>query len=92
LLLLDEPLNNVDVRTQARIFDSLDQLALEGKALLVSTHDLGTLRTEFSRAAFIDRTILADGPVTDTINPELIAHAYGISPHVCPPELLELWR
>jgi ABC-type Mn2+/Zn2+ transport system ATPase subunit len=84
LLLLDEPLNNVDVRTQAVIFDNLDRLALDGKSILVSTHDLGTLQAEFSRVVFLDRTVIADGPVAEVLSPELLARAYGIAPHVCP--------
>ncbi len=88
LLLLDEPLNNVDVKTQAIIFDILDQLALKGKAILVSTHDLGSLQKEFQRAIFIDRSVVADGTVAQVVNMEMLAHAYGFSPHICPPELL----
>lgn len=88
LLLLDEPLNNVDVRTQAMIFDILDRLAMQGKAVLVSTHDLGTLHQEFHRAIFLDHTIVADGSAAEILKPELLARAYGIAPHVCPPELL----
>lgn len=88
LLLLDEPLNNVDVRTQAQIFDTLDRLALDGRAILVSTHDLGSLQSEFQRALFLDRTLIADGPVGDVLRPDLLARAYNIDPHVCPPELL----
>lgn len=90
LLLLDEPLNNVDVRTQSQIFDALDHLALAGRTILVSTHDLGSLRSEFRRAIFLDGTVLADGPVGEVLQPELLARAYNIAPHRCPPELLEL--
>lgn len=88
LLLLDEPLNNVDVQTQGLIFDILDRLALEGKTILVSTHDLGSLQEEFDRALFLDRCLMADGPVDEVLRPALLARAYGIDPHVCPPELL----
>jgi ABC-type Mn2+/Zn2+ transport system ATPase subunit len=88
LLLLDEPLNNVDVKTQAMIFDILDELAIQGKTILVSTHDLGTLQKEFHRAIFIDRSVVADGAVAEVVNMEMLARAYGFSPHVCPPELM----
>ncbi|MGB0387185.1 MAG: metal ABC transporter ATP-binding protein [Ardenticatenaceae bacterium] len=88
LLLLDEPLNNVDVKTQAMIFDILDELAVKGKAILVSTHDLGSLQKEFQRAIFIDRSVVADGTVAQVVNMEMLAGAYGFSPHICPPELL----
>ena len=89
LLLLDEPLNNVDVKTQAMIFDILDDLAMQGKTILVCTHDLGTLQKEFHRAIFLDRSVVADGAVANVINMEMLARAYGFSPHVCPPELMK---
>lgn len=90
LLLLDEPLNNVDVKTQAMIFDILDELAMRGKTILVSTHDLGSLQKEFHRAIFIDGSVVADGAVADVINMDRLAQAYGFSPHVCPPELMNV--
>ena len=69
------------------IFDILDQLAVKGKAILVCTHDLGSLQKEFQRAIFIDRSVVADGPVAQVVNMEMLAGAYGFSPHICPPEL-----
>ena len=81
LLLLDEPLNHVDVATQELIYHVLEALSKKGRAVLVSTHDLGMLTVHFSRAVFLDRRIIADGPVDEVITPETIAQSYGFTFH-----------
>ncbi|MFW5850343.1 MAG: metal ABC transporter ATP-binding protein [Spirochaetota bacterium] len=81
LLLLDEPLNHVDLTTQELIFHTIEDLCSKGKAAIVSTHDLGILDVHFSRALFLDRSIIADGPVGEVLTAENIAHAYGFRFH-----------
>ncbi len=81
LLLLDEPLNHVDVATQELIFHVLEELCSEGKTAVVSTHDLGILKVHFSRALFLDRRIIADGPVAEVLTAKNIAQAYGFEFH-----------
>jgi ABC-type Mn2+/Zn2+ transport system ATPase subunit len=81
LLLLDEPLNHVDVATQELIYHVLEKLSTTGRAVIVSTHDLGMLTVHFSRAVFLDKRVIADGPVAEVITPETIAHAYGFEFH-----------
>lgn len=81
LMLMDEPLNHVDISTQELIFHTLERLTSEGKAAIVSTHDLGMLTVHFSRAVFLDHRVIADGPVRDVLTPETIAKAYGFEFH-----------
>ena len=81
MLLLDEPLNHVDISTQELIFHTLERLTADGKAVMVSTHDLGVLTLHFTRAVFIDRRIIADGDVNEVMNPETVAEAYGFEFH-----------
>ncbi|MFW5683905.1 MAG: metal ABC transporter ATP-binding protein [Spirochaetota bacterium] len=81
LLLLDEPLNHVDISTQELIFHTLEDLCGKGKTAIVSTHDLGILDVHFSRALFIDGEIIADGPVSEVLTAETIARAYGFEFH-----------
>jgi manganese/zinc/iron transport system ATP- binding protein len=56
LLLLDEPLNAVDVNTRYIIADVLKQLKQENKTVVAATHDLGRLEADFDGALY-----LADG-------------------------------
>ncbi len=81
LLLLDEPLNHVDIATQELIFHTLERLTADGKTVMVSTHDLGVLTVHFTRAVFLDRRIIADGDVKEVMTPETIAEAYGFEFH-----------
>jgi ABC-type Mn2+/Zn2+ transport system ATPase subunit len=53
LLLLDEPLNAVDVATRAIITHVLNELKERGKTVIVATHDLGRLETEYDSAVYL---------------------------------------
>lgn len=81
LMLLDEPLNHVDITTQELIFHTLERLTASGKAVIVSTHDLGVLTVHFTRAVFLDKKIIADGPPEEVLTPQTIAKAYGFEFH-----------
>lgn len=81
LFLLDEPLNHVDLNSQELIFHTLERLTAEGKTSIVSTHDLGVLTVHFTRAVFLDKQIIADGPPVEVLTPQTIASAYGFEYH-----------
>ncbi|MDC7227018.1 MAG: metal ABC transporter ATP-binding protein [Spirochaetales bacterium] len=82
LMLLDEPLNHVDIKTQELIFHTLEKITVQDKkAVIVSTHDLGVLTVHFSRAIFLDKKIIADGTPKDVLTPDTIAKAYGFEFH-----------
>ena len=53
LLLLDEPLNAVDTETREVVALVLADLKRQGKTLLVATHDLGRLETDFDGAIYL---------------------------------------
>ena len=53
LLLLDEPLNAVDVETRAIIARVLDDLKAQQKTVLIATHDLGRLESDFDGALYL---------------------------------------
>ena len=79
LLLLDEPLNHTDISTQELIFHTLEDLTEKGKAVLVSTHDLGVLTVHFSRTIFLDRKLVADGKPEDVLIPRDNFHGLWLS-------------
>jgi ABC-type Mn2+/Zn2+ transport system ATPase subunit len=81
LLLLDEPLNNLDVPTQELIYGVLDDQAAQGRTLIVSTHDLGVLPLHFTRAIFLDRHVVVDGPVKEVLTARTLLRAYGVHLH-----------
>lgn len=81
LLLLDEPLNHVDIATQELMFHTIEKICKQGKSVLVSTHDLGILTVHFSRVLFLDKTIIGDGDAKEVLTPQNIARAYGFEFH-----------
>lgn len=53
LLLLDEPMNAVDAATRETISDVLSGLTRRGKTVIVATHDLADLASEFDGALYL---------------------------------------
>ena len=53
LLLLDEPLNAVDNDTRAVITKVLNELSIQGKTVVMATHDLGRLEADFDGAMYL---------------------------------------
>lgn len=61
VMLLDEPLANVDRPTGEAILQLLEVLAGEGCAVLISTHDFSLVRRRFERCIAINRRLVRDG-------------------------------
>src|SRR5690606_284966 len=59
VILLDEPFTGVDVKTEDAIIELLRQLRDEGRVMLVSTHNLGSVPEFCDRAVLLNRTVLA---------------------------------
>lgn len=53
LLLLDEPLNAVDMETRAVIVTVLESLRDQGRTVITATHDLGRLEADFDGALYM---------------------------------------
>ena len=80
VLLLDEPFAGVDVKTEKMIIDLLMQLRQLGHTILISTHDLASIKTFCDRVVLINRTILAYGNTADVFTPENISRAFDNLP------------
>ncbi|WP_295615647.1 metal ABC transporter ATP-binding protein, partial [Chamaesiphon sp. GL140_3_metabinner_50] len=79
VLLLDEPFAGVDVKTEKMIIDLLMQLREIGDTILISTHDLSSIKTFCDRVVLINRSILAYGNTADVFTPENIFRAFDNS-------------
>jgi ABC-type Mn2+/Zn2+ transport system ATPase subunit len=79
VLLLDEPFAGVDVKTEKMLIDLLLQLRQLGHTILISTHDLASIKTFCDRVVLINRSILAYGNTSDVFTPENIARAFDNS-------------
>ncbi|BDA65016.1 metal ABC transporter ATP-binding protein [Actinomyces capricornis] len=80
LLLLDEPFAGVDRASESAITALLRELAAEGCAILLSTHDLGSLRALTDDVVLLSRRILAAGPTAQVLTGENVARAFGTEP------------
>lgn len=76
-ILLDEPFTGVDVKTEERIVGLLRELRDEGKTLLVSTHNLGSVTAFCDYTVMVQGTVLASGPTATTFTAENLQRAFG---------------
>ena len=47
MLLLDEPLNAIDVESRDMMYNTLAVLQQQGKTIVVATHDVGRLDSDY---------------------------------------------
>ena len=77
VILLDEPFTGVDVKTEDQIVTLLRDLRDEGRVMLVSTHNLGSVPEFCDRTILIKGTVLAYGPTVETFTQENLERAFG---------------
>jgi ABC-type Mn2+/Zn2+ transport system ATPase subunit len=76
VLLLDEPFTGVDRPSEELLTRLLDDLAAEGRGLLVSTHDLEQAR-HWDRVLCLNRRAIAFGPPEEVLTREVLEQTYG---------------
>ncbi|WP_278877618.1 manganese/iron ABC transporter ATP-binding protein [Paracoccus yeei] len=77
VILLDEPFTGVDVKTEEAIIALLRQMRDEGRVMLVSTHDLGSVPEFCDRVVLVKGTVLAHGPTAEVFTPQNLRLAFG---------------
>ncbi len=77
VILLDEPFTGVDVQTEDAIIKLLRQMRDEGRVILVSTHNLGSVPEFCDRVVLVKGTVLAYGPTAETFTRENLELAFG---------------
>lgn len=77
VILLDEPFTGVDMKTEEQIIGLLGELRDEGRVVLVSTHDLGTVPEFCDRTVLVKGTVLAYGPTETTFTRANLELAFG---------------
>ena len=80
VLLLDEPFTGLDMPTQEMLGDLFADLArVDGKAVLMTTHDLVTAMHTCTRICLLNRTVVATGTPAELADPEPWMRAFGIA-------------
>jgi len=77
VILLDEPFTGVDVQTEDRIVTLLRELRDEGRVMLVSTHNLGSVTEFCDHTVLVKGTVVAHGPTATTFTRENLERAFG---------------
>ncbi|MCZ8186488.1 MAG: manganese/iron ABC transporter ATP-binding protein [Beijerinckiaceae bacterium] len=77
IILLDEPFTGVDARTETAIIDLLRAMRDEGRLILVSTHNLGSIPDFCDHVILFNRTVIAAGPIETTFTEANLIRAFG---------------
>ncbi len=77
IILLDEPFTGVDVQTEEALVALLRELRSEGRLILVSTHNLGSVPEFCDQVVLVNRTVLACGPTAQVFTAENLTRAFG---------------
>jgi len=77
MLLMDEPFNAVDLKTEEIILDSLHDFHAQGVTTLIVTHDLSIVRDHFEKVILLNDRELAYGPAEEIMVREKLEAVYG---------------
>lgn len=77
VILLDEPFTGVDVKTEDAIITLLRDLRDEGRVILVSTHNLGSVPEFCDQTVLVKGTVLAYGPTPEIFTQANLERAFG---------------
>jgi iron complex transport system ATP-binding protein len=79
LLLLDEPMNHLDIAAQLDVLALLARLADEGVTVVAAMHDLALAAAHADHVVVLSHgRVVAAGPTATTLTPELIREVYGV--------------
>lgn len=77
VILLDEPFTGIDIKTEDSLIQLFRSLAQEGRLILVSTHNLGSVPYLCDNVMLINQKMLAYGSVESTFTKDNLAKAFG---------------
>jgi zinc/manganese transport system ATP-binding protein len=78
LLLLDEPLANLDIGSEQAVVDLLSRIAGEQQiAVLISTHDMNPLLPVMDRIVYVANGRIATGTTDEVVSSEALTKLYG---------------
>ena len=77
VILLDEPFAGVDVKTEEAIIALMRELRSQGRVMLVSTHNLGSVPEFCDRSILIKGTVLGYGLTQATFTKQNLEKAFG---------------
>ncbi len=77
LFILDEPFTGIDAASQETIYALLAALRDAGKSVILSTHDLTSIRAHCDALLCLNRRVVAFGPAATTFRLDVLERTYG---------------
>ncbi|HEX8065603.1 MAG TPA: metal ABC transporter ATP-binding protein [Thermoleophilaceae bacterium] len=77
VLLLDEPFTGIDAPSRDTLLRVLREQAAEGRAVVMTTHDVGEAGRVCDRLLFLNRELVAEGPTEQVFTADTLRRAYG---------------
>jgi len=77
LYFMDEPFAGVDAATETAILEILQELAAQGKTVVVVHHDLQSAAEFFDWIVLLNLRLIASGPIEKVFTNKLLQEAYG---------------
>jgi zinc/manganese transport system ATP-binding protein len=78
LLILDEPLANLDIRSEQEVVELLGRISRDQHiAVLLSAHDMNPLLEVMDRVVYVANGHAASGTTDEVIRPEVLTELYG---------------
>ena len=89
VILLDEPTANLDPQASRAVRDLLRELRAQGRAVVISTHNLDEVERLADRVGLVSRTLIAVGAPA-VLRREMFGRRLRIRVHAAPPAMAEL--
>lgn len=77
VLLMDEPLNGLDVGSQDMLFETMGALRGRGVTVLTALHDLQLAARHFDRVMLLNKALVGIGAPGEVFTPAHLLQAYG---------------
>jgi len=77
IILLDEAFSAVDVGAQEDIMSLISDINLDGKTILVATHDINNLEEKFDEVLCLNRHCCAYGDPSEVLTEDVVKEMYG---------------
>lgn len=82
LMLMDEPLTGLDIKSQEDIYTILNMLSEKQVTILVSLHDMKSASEKFSKVMLLNKKLLGIGSPDEVFTTENLSAAYSNHLHV----------
>ena len=77
ILLLDEAFSAVDVGAQEDLMEIINDIKLDGKTILIATHDINNIEEKFDEVICLNRHCCAFGDSSEVLTQEVMEEMYG---------------